>query len=269
MNILLTGATGFLGSHLSRALQADKHTVVHAVGHYGRDSVKLWMSHSFFDAVVHCAGIYGRQGESAAQMLRVNTLLTVELFEAAQKSGVRRFIYTNTALPRKLNAYSQSKHQAADWLEQLADKTEVICLKIQHMYGPGARDHNFITSIFKQCLANQPTIDLTEGQQRRDFVYISDVVDAIVRLLKSPVKNGFHNFEIGSGESPDLRFLVNLIAEMTGANSQLNFGMIPYRPLEPMLMRASVADMLRLGCERPIAILEGLNRTLAAMKEGQ
>lgn len=262
MNILLTGSTGFLGGHLAKAFAHDGLTVL-----FRDDDTNQMMPGN--DAVVHTAGIYGRKGESAAEMLRVNTLLTVELFESAQKAGVKRFIYTNTALPSNLNAYAHSKHQAADWLQLLADKTEVINLEIQHMYGPGAGDNNFVTSIFKQCLANQPAIDLTAGEQRRDFVYISDVVEAIVRLLQSPIKKGFRNFEIGSGEAPDLRFLVNLIAEMTGANSRLNFGTIPYRPLEPMIMRASIADMRKLGCERPITLLEGLKRTLESLKDAK
>lgn len=267
MKILLTGASGFLGKHLSVALLAQKHQLVHAIGHYGRDSVALWMMDGFFDAVIHCAGIYGRDGETATEMLRVNTLLTVELFEAAQKAGVKRFIYTNTTLPSNLNAYALSKSHAADWLQSLARTTAVINLEIQHMYGPGAGIGNFVESIFRQCLAHKSGIDLTLGEQQRDFIYISDVVSAIICVLQSQQKRAFTFVDVGTGETIELRLLVEMIARLTESRSKLNFGAVPYRVLEPMLMRSDLLVMRQLGWSPAVRIEEGLRRTLAALKE--
>lgn len=263
MNILLTGATGFLGSHLSRAFIERRWGVYH----FERGDCICEELMGRYDTVVHCAGIYGRNGESAAEMIRTNTLLTVQLFEAAQKAGVKRFIYTNTALPSNLNWYAHSKHQAADWLQMLASKTEVINLKIQHMYGPGAGEGNFVTSIFKQCLANVPEINLTKGEQLRDFIFIEDLVSAIVTLLKLPASPRFQTIDVGCREFVSVKTLVETIAQMTNTGSQLNFGAVPYRPLEPMkMMSASLFQLTRYGWKPRVGLEDGLKRTLAALE---
>jgi nucleoside-diphosphate-sugar epimerase len=75
--------------------------------------------------------------------------------------------------------------------------TRVLNLKVQHFYGPGDDPAKFITGLIAQCLANVPEIRLTEGRQQRDFIYVSDVVSAMLALLEREAPRSS-----GAGVSP-------------------------------------------------------------------
>ena len=289
--VVLTGATGFLGSHLARALVQNCFTV-HAYRRGTSDLRRItdlapqihwhqlpndleaaFRANPKPEAVIHCAALYGRNAESAAEMIRANTLLPVELFELAVKYSVPRFINTGTALPPDLDRYALSKHHAAVWLKQLAGPTHVLNLNVQHMYGPDANRSNFITAIFRQCLAHTPSIDLTDGKQHRDFIFVEDVATAFVHLLKAPKipsgeKSGFTSIDVGSGDAIEVRGLVETIARLTNSRSRLNFGAVAYRPGEPMLTQANIAPLKGLDWRPQVTLEDGLKRTLAAMQTG-
>ncbi len=71
-----------------------------------------------------------------------------------------------------------------EWLKYFSDRIKVVNLKLEHMYGPKDDDSKFVTWITNQMLNNISSIDLTEGTQKRDFIYIDDVVDAYMLMLE-------------------------------------------------------------------------------------
>jgi nucleoside-diphosphate-sugar epimerase len=285
--VLLTGATGFLGSHLCRALIERGHTV-EAIRRHSSDLSRLgplagqvrwhcapdgleapFSGPNIPDAVIHCATLYGRHGESPVLMLEANTLLPVRLYHLAAQRGVPLFLNTDTILDPALNLYALGKHQAVQWLMRAGGPTRVLNLKVQHFYGPGDDPAKFITWLVTQCLANVPEIRLTDGRQQRDFIYVSDVVGAMLALLEceapgSGPGGGFATYEIGSGNPVALRDLVELIHKLTGSRSRLSFGAVPYRPGEPMLTRADTAALRALGWRPQVQLPEGLARTIEA-----
>jgi nucleoside-diphosphate-sugar epimerase len=279
-----------LGSHLCRALLQGGHTV-EAIRRHSSDLRRLgplagqvrwhcapeeleapFSGPKIPDALIHCAALYGRRGESPVQMLETNTLLPVRLYHLAAQRRVPLFLNTDTILDPALNLYALSKHHAAQWLMRAGGPTRVLNLKVQHFYGPDDDPAKFITGLITQCLANVPEIRLTDGRQQRDFIYVSDVVSAMLALLEcetpgSAPGGGFANYEIGSGNPVPVRDLVELIHKLTGSRSRLSFGALAYRPGEPMFTRADTSALRALGWRPLVQLPEGLERTIGAERK--
>jgi CDP-paratose synthetase len=283
--IVLTGATGFLGSHLCRALVERGHRV-HAYHRLQSDRTRLgaalaqvrwhlspgdfsapFMTGAKVDAVIHCAALYGRKDETIFDLIAANTLLPVQLFEQAERHHVPLFLNTDTILDPAVNAYARSKHHAAEWLRAAAGPTRIANLKLQHFYGPGDDLAKFIPALMLKCLAHEPEIKLTDGRQRRDFIYIDDAVRAIVAVLEQPAASTskFFEVEIGNGVAGTVRELVETIHRLTNSRSRLLFGALPYRPGEPVLAQADIAMLTALGWGPEVSLTDGLQRTLASL----
>jgi CDP-paratose synthetase len=290
-SVLLTGATGFLGSHLCRALLAKGHSVS-ALCRSQSDFTRLgnlaprirWyqlpaeMEAPFLeprvpDVVIHSAVIYGRKGESASEMMGVNLALPVRLCELASEHGVPWFLNTDTVLPAAVSTYAFTKHQASELLKFLRLPIGVFNLKLQHFFGGGDDPGKFITSLIRKCATNVPEILLTEGRQCRDFIYISDVVEAILALLEhlQPRRNSSQgdlmDLDIGSGKAVEVRHVVEQIHSLARSHSRLVFGAVPLRKEEPLFTCAETRQMLPMGWQPRIGLEEGLRLTVQSETE--
>jgi nucleoside-diphosphate-sugar epimerase len=283
--VVLTGATGFLGSRLCRAL-VEHGCHIHAYhrpqsnrARLGDAAAKIqwhltpenfsapFTTGTRVDAVIHCAALYGRNGETISDLIAANTLLPVQLFEQAQRNKVPLFLHADTILEPAVNAYARSKHHAVEWLRLAAGPTHVVNLKLQNFYGPGDDLFKFIPTVMLKCLAHEPEIRLTDGRQRRDFIYIDDVVRAILAVLEQPVSGGntFSEIEIGSGMEVPVRELVETVHRLAGSRSNLQFGALPHRPAEPMFGHADITALAALGWRPQMSLMGGLQRTLASL----
>jgi len=286
--ILLTGATGFLGGHLARFLLAMGHRVV-ALTKSGRktdllESVfdeitwytydqgieKPFLQHRF-DAVVHTAGIYGRKGESAAYLVDVNVRLGLDLLQATLKAGVPKFINTGTSLPQVTSDYALSKAQFVEWMQRLAGKAEMslINIRLEQMYGYFDDESKFVTWLVRNLLKNAPHLKLTSGEQKRDFIYIDDVVTAFNAIFDGDFDKGFHELDVGSGKDVSVREVVKMAKELCVSNTDLRFGEIPTRENEPDCLKADISTLSRLGWVCQNSLEEGLIKTINWEKQCQ
>jgi CDP-paratose synthetase len=289
MNILLTGASGFLGRHLIKRLLIAGHSIVAVY----RDSTQLnqldglinqvqWFpakkgfkacftQHPQLDVVIHTAACYGRNGESLDLLLNTNTLWPLSCLQAAMEHGVHCFINTDSSLPRATNAYALSKSQFLDWGRWLGEikKINFINIRMEHMFGPGDDPSKFPTHVIKACSSNVPELFLTEGLQRRDFIYIDDVIQAYYVLLNHTPKLGlgFHEYELGSGSAGTIREFVELVHRLTGSQTRLQFGAVPYRATEPKLSVADTSRLNALGWRCVNTLEMGIQKTLDGMKQ--
>jgi CDP-paratose synthetase len=269
MRILLTGVTGYLGSHLAETLLASDCEVValkrdssslrriehllpkltlHDVTAVDMDA--LFTQDGKFDAVVHTATCYGRNGESANQIAEANLAFPLKLLDAAVASGVGLFINTDTVLNKMLNPYALSKGQFAEWGHYFAQQKKIhfINLKLEHFYGPGDDKTKFTTHIINSCLSSVPELKLTLGEQLRDFIHIDDVVSAYLLFNKrDSFDDEFVEFEVGSGAAVSIRQLVQTIHRLTASTTRLNFGAQPYRVGEAMFSQADTQSLQALG----------------------
>ncbi|MFH1819665.1 MAG: NAD-dependent epimerase/dehydratase family protein [Pseudomonadota bacterium] len=288
MKILLTGATGFLGSHLAKHFIALGHEVVglrrptssmhrltaleNKISWHLID--ELWASTDKIlagvDAIVHTAASYGRNNESLAEVINTNIAFPLRLLDVASASGIDAFINTDSALPRAFNAYSLSKAQFADWGKHFTERngTTFINFLLDHMYGPGDDPTKFSDYVIEACLNNQPELRLTPGEQKRDFIFIDDVIaayDAVLGCIGNGL-HGYHDIPLGSGHAISIREFVDTVHELAGSSAQLCYGAIPYRANEIMLSVADTRKLQALGWTCHYSLEAGLTKTIRSKR---
>lgn len=269
--VLLTGATGFLGSNLLAELLAKNYTVVilkrstsdswriahllDQVVSYDVDvqPLELAFKEQRIDVVIHTACHYGRNGSEISEIVESNLMFGLRLLDACLKYSTGTFFNTDTLLNRDLNVYTLSKKQFSDWLKKSSNEIQIINVRLEHMYGEKDGISKFVPWVLSQLKNNALEIRLTKGEQERDFIYIDDVVSAYLILLgKAPYLSGFNEFDLGTGQPVTVRYFVEKLKKAYEDDfgvsvTQLNFGVIPYRKDEKMMIELDNQPLLDLG----------------------
>ena len=250
MRVLVTGASGFIGSHLCPALAA--------AGHELRASVEGC------DAVVHLANI-AHTAAHPAELHRVNVEGTIARAQAALGAGARRFVYLSSIKAAQPDdAYGRSKSLAEQALRGLPGLEPVI-LRPALVYGPRVKA-NFL-ALLKAIDGGWP-LPLASIENRRSLVYVGNLVDAILRCLGAPVQGQV--FAVSDGAPVSTPELCRALGRALGRPARL----FPFPPallrLAPPLARlvqSQVADdaaiRAALGWRAPFSFEEGLRATAA------
>lgn len=255
MNFLITGAAGFLGSALAEHLAREGHQVrglddlstgdpkalspdVHFTRGDVDDRPKLWTLLQEVDCVYHLAArvsvpeslLYPREYNA------VNVGGTVSLMEAMRDVGVRRVILASsgavygdqgeqplqeTAIPDPHSPYAVSKISAEHYVRTIGKLwgMETVCLRIFNAYGPGQHlppSHPPVVPHFlRQSLRGGTLVVHGDGNQTRDYVYVDDVVSAMVAAATAPSINGLV-INVGSGTETSIRELVKKVGQAAG-----------------------------------------------------
>jgi UDP-glucose 4-epimerase len=260
MNFLITGAAGFLGSALANQLAREGHQVrglddlstgdpqalapdVHFTRGDVGDRPKLWTLLQEVDVVYHLAArvsvpesiLYPRDYNT------VNVGGTVALMEAMRDVGVRRVVLASsgavygdagepplieTTAPSPRSPYAVSKIAAEFYVRTigLLWGIETLSLRIFNAYGPGQHlpaSHPPVVPYFlRQALRGGSLVVHGDGSQTRDYVYVDDVVSAMVAASTAPGVSGLV-INVGSGVETSVRDLVKLVLEATGAKPEV------------------------------------------------
>lgn len=292
--ILLTGATGFLGSHLLDALTKEGYEVVILKRSFSNtsridhlmDYVKSYdidiipLERAFedqkIDLVIHTAANYGRDKENVSKIVDVNLIFSLKLLETAANYDTDIFLNTDTLQQKYLSSYTLSKKQFVEWLQifSRAKKIKAINFRLEHMYGPGDDSKKFVVWLIEQMISNKSEIDLTAGEQKRDFIYIDDIVNAYLLILRHAADlPQFSEFDVGTGKQISIKeFVIELKNTVESLNNRkittkLNFGAIPYRKGEMMEVPEDVNPLLELGWKPSTVLSDGLKRVVDDFKE--
>jgi nucleoside-diphosphate-sugar epimerase len=217
-----------------------------------------------YDVVLHCATNYGRGMVSQAQMIESNLLLPLRLLDLATENGTKVFVNTDTMLDKNVSDYTLSKRQFREWLRRAGDHMTCIDMRLEHFYGPGDDKTKFVSNLLSDLLDEQPEIALTEGMQTRDFIYIDDVIEAFLYVLRSAYRqSGYLEYEVGSGHATRLKDFVELARTLCGNTSTyLHYGALPYRANEPMSVAVDVSKLQALGWTSRWSLRDGLQETI-------
>jgi UDP-glucose 4-epimerase len=303
---LLTGASGFIGSHLARRL-VSAGAEVHALLRPGTlprrlddvcPRVNAWMGdvtdyRSVLDCcraarpevVVHLAGDtavrhFDRGWKAVERSVAVNLLGTLNMLRAAAESGapVSAFVraggleeYGTAKTPfdedmreRPSSPYSASQVAGTHYTQMLQQHLgfAVVTLRPALVYGPDQSADFLVPSLIASCLRGAP-FAMTAGMQRRELVYIDDVVDAFARAATRPGLAGAV-LNIGPGVEYTIREVAETIAELVGVPGLLRIGASPERAgnLQRLVARNERARTL-LGWQPTVALRDGLQRTVA------
>jgi nucleoside-diphosphate-sugar epimerase len=281
--ILLTGGTGFLGSHLAKRLVYEGfdviiikrstsklsplESIINQVRFYDIDwiDIEKIFQENVIDLIIHCATNYGRFAVPPTDIIQANLFLPLKILQIAENYPVKTFINTDTILDKRVSYYSLSKKHFLDWLYLFSRKMVCISVALEHFYGPFDDRSKFVSKIILDLLHEVDFIDLTLGEQKRDFIYIDDVVEAFMTLVNFSfdVPNNLYRYEIGTGKNIEIREFVQTVKTMTGNKvTRLNFGMLPYRENEIMESHVDISMLSRLGWQPQISLVEGLKYTI-------
>jgi nucleoside-diphosphate-sugar epimerase len=286
-NILLTGGTGFLGSNILEKI-IDRYNVIMlkrsfsdltrlerkglflnqgSIKAYDIDRISLEevFQKEKIDIILHCATNYGRGYKDPMEVISANLIMPLKLLELGRQNGVMAFINTDTILDKRVNYYSLSKNNFKEWLKTYSN--DLICINIAnaHFYGPNDDKTKFISFIIDGMMRKVEKIDLTPGKQKRDFIYVDDVVNGFLKVLENlkTLDKSYHHFEIGTNVQVEIKEVVLLIKELTGNSStQLNFGALAYRENEIMELNIDTLRLRGLGWASRYSLREGLLNTI-------
>jgi nucleoside-diphosphate-sugar epimerase len=216
--------------------------------------------------------LYGRAGEKEMQIFDANTRFGVLLLSCLSEiKHPISFINCGTILDSDISHYALSKNQFIEWGNSIAKETssniQFINAILQHMYGPKDDLSKFTTLVIKTCLNNEPYLNITSGMQKRDFIYIKDVVMVFSKIIENLKKfKKIDVIEIGSGKPVRIRDFVKTVHMLANSKTELNFGAVPYRENELMYSRADIERMNSIECSLQYSLNEGIEETIKFAK---
>ena len=145
-----------------------------------------------------------------------------------------RFISMGTGLPDNFNLYTYTKKQFNKMGHFFSKEygLEFINLELENYYGEFEPKNRFLPSVIEK-MKNNEDIPLTQGEQLRDFVYINDVINAIMLIATKKDLPPYMDVPLGSGNASSIKELVMYIKELMNSKSNLQYGKVPLRPNEP------------------------------------
>jgi UDP-glucuronate 4-epimerase len=275
MRYVVTGAAGFIGSHLAEALRADGHDVLavdcftdyydpaekernaRGLGVNRLDLVEVPLELNGIDGVFHLAGQPGARsfGEAFPLYVRRNVLATQKVFEACADAGARVVFASSSsvygdaesyptpeeATPRPLNPYGMTK-LACEQLAYAYSRSfglDVVALRYFTVYGPRQRPDMFFRRVCERLVDGRTFQMYGTGEQSRSFTYVTDVVEA-TRAAMDRGRSGT-TYNVGGGDEATNLEAISLLEELSGRRLA-----IEYLPAVKGDMRRTNADVGRI-----------------------
>jgi len=303
-NILITGANGFIGKHLSTTLLnygANLFLIDQTYSLVGdlkgtqyvfdlKDSIKVVDIFTSLkpDYVIHLAASKNRANDITQFRDTYNTNLSISLnvIEACRAlPNFKRLIFLGTcdeygqSLPpfsemqRELpvNAYGLSKLAVTKILLAFffSHRFPSVILRPTVIYGPGQGEEMFLSALIQSLILGNE-FSMTFGEQRRDFIYIIDMIDAIIKAIVADDRVNGSVVNVGSGISYQIKEIATLVANQInpGASNLIKLGAVQYRPNEVMDYSVKIARAKELlkWCPRT-KIKDGVKETVKHFKK--
>lgn len=291
--VLVTGASGFIGSHCLAPL-VTRGFEVHAVASrhpdssldgvtwHAADLLDLGQGHALTGTIrpthlLHLAWYVAPGGLIRARENFDWTEASLQLLRAFEENGGERVVgagsayeydwrygYCNERLTPLApdTAYGACKRALGELTASFADIAGMTSAwpRIFFLYGPREHPDRLVSSVIRNVLAETPA-PCSHGEQIRDYLHVQDAADALVALLDSDLEGAVN---VGSGRPIALRHLVGTIGEKLGRPDLIHLGAIPARPNDAPLVVADVTRLTtELGWAPRYSLDDGLDDTIA------
>lgn len=280
----MTGATSFVGSHLLLSLITEGYSII-ALKRPSTDPTIVntmieWVNISDLEkksklpenihAIIHIATDYGRDGTSISEQYNCNVLLPVKLLELMPTLKTKLFISTDSFFGKYeqqygyMRLYMASKRHFVELSKIYVEEHPDVCfinLRLEHVYGEKDKVGKLIPYVINK-MKNNEDIDCTTAKQKRDFIYIDDVVSAYMKVLKGNLNAGHYDVEVGTGQSVELKEMFELIKKETKSNSNINYGIIAMRNDEIMESHANITFLNQIGWNAEYSLHQGIKKML-------
>jgi nucleoside-diphosphate-sugar epimerase len=278
LKILVTGANGFIGKHLCIKLkEMNINFIPYSIKH------DKWESSIFSqyleDGITHVVHLAAKNFVPESwtipeEYIKTNVNSTISLLEFCRKIKAKfifisSYMYGNPHyLPidenhptAVLNPYALSKFLAEESCKFYAENLNVSSsvLRVFNIYGPGQKDIFLIPHVISQIL-NSDTIEVLDLEPKRDYLYVSDLIDAIISLFQ--VDFNFEIFNVGSGVSCSVGEIIEILQKIAKTNKVVSCNSIK-RVNEISNVYASNKKLMRLsGWEPKVSLQNGLKKCL-------
>jgi nucleoside-diphosphate-sugar epimerase len=279
--ILVTGASGFIGTHLVARLQSMGKTVICASRSNQLDFTRDDLPFDGVGHVVHAGALTGVVGawENPSEFINVNTLGTARLLEQCRRHGcgmtfISAYVYgTPERLPilesdriEPNNPYALSKFLA----EQVCSfytrvhGVNTVALRLFNIYGPGQSEAFLVPFVVRQVLdPSREVIEVRDLAPSRDYLFVSDAVDAILQSTQAEPGSVFN---VGSGKAHTVEQIINFACSAAGVHKSYTEMSRPRRNE----IDATVADTRKIleavGWRPTVSIESGLRQTVESMR---
>lgn len=276
--VLVTGASGFIGSHLTRRLLADGAEVhvltsavssvyparlvdlrgqltVHEASLTDRGAVEVVAATARPDVVFHLAAYthVGKSWQRIDECVQVNVQGTVNLLMALAPHGYDRLVNVGTSeiygdipapfheadKPRPVSPYAISKYAAEEFCRLFAESRGWPIVRIRPFNAYGpAQTSDRVIPELITRALRGQPVRMTTGRQTREFNFVEDLVAGLVLAATAPDDVHGQLFNLGCGQDVSIRSLATTILEMLGNPVEAEFGVHPERPTEIWEMRS-------------------------------
>lgn len=278
MRILLTGSTGFLGQNIVAEAIRQKHQVM-TLRHTEIDSCASRLEEFSPEILVHCAwGGVSAADRNNPELQKQNIDMSKKLARMApykqiiaigsqDEYGYLDNIIREDHALSPLSEYAKAKIKVCNDYEAYTKEQgiEFQWIRLFNMYGPGQASNWVIPAVVEKCLSGAPSMQTTLGEQRYAYLYVGDFARAIVSMFGKKEKSGIYN--LSASNPVALRDLFNLIKELTSSKIEFEYGALPYRKGQSMMICGDATKFKNaFGDFEKTDLRKGLEQTILNIK---
>lgn len=273
MKILVTGHKGYIGSHLYSEIKKDLTHEVHGIDLKDGDDVLHCLPNEQFDVVFHFCAMPRVEYSvlNPSYTMRQNALVTSKLLDWSKNHGVKKFIFSSSSsingdgdgIPKSPYALQKLVSEMECKLYKTLYNLKCVCLRYFNAYSEdqpyGGAYTTSISAWMEMIRTNQPLRLDGDGEQRRDFIHVDDIVSAnILAMNHDDMNEDYYN--VGCGINYSLNYVKNFIDE----NLDVNWTFAPERKGDVRATLANNQSLIDCGWKPKVHFDEGLNRCFSS-----
>lgn len=294
MHYLITGANGFIGSHLVRSIIENKVGIVSILIRKSSqvDRIKDLLNHLtiFFyedglftskkiDICFHLAWIGVANAFRNQDLYKKNKEISFFVLELCRLNNIKKLIALGSQAEYGIKTdkisekdqlaptteYGKSKKRISEIMKSYCFSHDIkfTWVRLFSSYGPDDQDCWLIPYVIKKYLSNQRP-QLTAGEQLQDFLYVSDVIEGLMQVVKMKIEG---DINLGSSSAVKIKEIVKKIHFYISSQTELIFGEIPYRSDQQFIIEADMSLFFSLTSWRPkVSLDDGIKMTIEHYK---
>jgi nucleoside-diphosphate-sugar epimerase len=249
MKIILTGASGYIGSQLNKILLSNDYQVIPLSHNLPFEKIVALFQEEKPELVIHLASLFIPEHASSDvdALIQGNILFGTQILEAMRLSGTHAILNTGTSWQHysedgttssSLYAATKTAFEQILRFYHSSEHISVLTLKIYDTYGPNDPRPKLIPKLLQMCCdqSGQTKLSLSKGEQLLNFVHIEDVLQAYLLAIEE-LKNKpcqFKNYFLRAPEEISLKNLISLVERLSKSRLNVDLGSRPYRKREVM-----------------------------------
>ena len=283
IKVILTGAKGFIGSHaynmmLKRGHYVTKYDLLDGNDVLDVDKLDKVVAETKPYWIVHLAGQVFLQPslDNPQKDAYINIIGIINVLEVARKYGCGVIFSSSGAVygnnyqyPNPISPYGVSKLTAERYCmlyKQLYNLTTIV-FRFSSIYGFG-RKRTSVNLILDKIVKDETVYVTGDGNQTRDFTYVSDVAEALCLAVENKFPSG-HNaiYDIGTGTTTTLNELINCIGVLLKKTPTIEYTKV--NPADPKRNALNVSKAEMFGFKAKVSLVDGLKKLIAEEKKCQ